>query len=259
MLLTAFGFQRALWTMAAALGVVLAVSGLCLTQDMGRSREKVRFTQLLSKSREINVLSIARLSLFGSRDVWFVVALPVFLMDVIGWSFSAVGGFLAAWVIGYGCVQAAAPALLRQAAGAASGAGAAQFWGFALAVVSAAMAVALQLGLHPTAVVLGGLPLFGVVFAVNASVHSYLVLAYTDADKVALDVGFYYMANAGGRFLGTFLSGVTYLAGGLTACLWVSGAFVLMAASLTMFLPTAAPEPSAISGSRDHPAGVSRV
>jgi hypothetical protein len=237
-LLSAFGFRLALWTMAAGLVVVLVLSGLYLTADMGRSRAPVRVTQLLSKTREINVLSLARFFLFGSRDVWFVVALPIFLADVLGWSFTAVGGFLAAWVIGYGGVQAAAPALVGKAPGVAAGAGAALSWSIALAVVTGGIALALQANFHPTMAVLGGLALFGGVFAVNASVHSYLILAYTDTDRVTLDVGFYYMANAGGRLVGTMLSGLMYLAGGLTACLWVSTGLVLMAALVTAFLPT---------------------
>lgn len=237
-LLGALGFQAALWAMAAALALVFVFSVLNLKQDMGKSKEKVKFKQLFSKSREINVLSIARFFLFGSRDVWFVVGLPIFLKEALGWSFSGVGGFLAAWVIGYGFVQAAAPKLLRREAGATSGAHAAQFWGFALGLVSAAIALALQFDFYPTISVLAGLAVFGVVFAINSSVHSYLILAYTDSDKVALNVGFYYMANACGRLTGTLLSGVMYLVGGLTGCLWISTALVLVAATLTMALRT---------------------
>ena len=239
-LLSTLGFQVALWAMAGALFLVLFCSVLSLKQDMGKSKEKVLFKQLFSKSREINLLSAARFFLFGSRDVWFVVALPIFLKDALGWSFSGVGGFLAAWVIGYGFIQAAAPKLLRRGAGAASGAHAAQFWGFVLALVSAALALALQFNFHPTVSVLVGLAVFGIVFAINSSVHSYLILAYTDSDKVALNIGFYYMANAGGRLTGTLLSGVMYLVGGLTGCLWVSTALVLAAASLT--IPLRVPE-----------------
>jgi hypothetical protein len=169
--------------------------------------------------------------------VWFVVGLPIFLADTLGWSFSGVGGFLAAWVIGYGIVQAAAPRLVRDATGAGAGARAAQLWGLILTAVSGLIALALQLNWHPTVSILGGLALFGIAFAVNSSVHSFLILAYTDNDKVALNVGFYYMANATGRLLGTLLSGVTYLLGGLPACLWTSTVLVLAAAGLTFWLP----------------------
>jgi MFS family permease len=218
------GFAGALWAMAGALGLVLAGSMLSLKQDMGKSKAKVKFKQLFSKSPEINMLSLARFFLFGSRDVWFVVGLPVFLYDALGWSFTGVGGFMAAWVIGYGFVQAAA----------AKGA---QVWGFILALVSAGIAIALEFNFHPTVAVLGGLALFAVAFAVNSSIHSYLILAYTDSDKVALNVGFYYMANACGRLVGTLLSGVMYLVAGLPGCLWISTAFVLAVAGLTMLLP----------------------
>ncbi|HEY1599226.1 MAG TPA: organoarsenical effux MFS transporter ArsJ [Pirellulales bacterium] len=236
-LLSWLGFAGALWAMAGALGMVLVGSVLSLKQDMGKSKVKVKFKQLFSKSREINMLSLARFFLFGSRDVWFVVGLPIFLYDALGWSFSGVGGFMAAWVIGYGMVQAVAPKFLKRDADAAAIAKGAQFWGFLLAAVSAGIAAALQFNVYPTLAVLGGLALFAVVFAVNSSVHSYLILAYTDSDKVALNVGFYYMANACGRLVGTLLSGVMYLAAGLPGCLWVSTLFVLAAAGLTLLLP----------------------
>ena len=240
-LLGGLGFRTALWAMAGALVLVLLLSVVQIKRDMGKSKAKVKFKQLFSKSRKINVLSMARFFLFGSRDVWFVVGLPIFLKDSLDWSFGGVGGFLAAWIIGYGVVQAAVPRLLRREAGAANGARAAQFWGFSLAAVSGAIALALQVGIHPGATVLGGLAVFGVVFAINSSVHSYLILAYTDSDQVALNVGFYYMANACGRLAGTLLSGVMYLAAGLVGCLWVSTLLVVAAAALTLLLPTRGP------------------
>ena len=141
-------------------------------------------------------------------------------------------------MIGYGFVQASAPRLVRKEGGAAAGARAAQVWGFVLFFVSAALALAIQLDFHPTVSILVGLAVFGIVFAINSSVHSYLILAYTDSDKVALNVGFYYMANACGRLTGTLLSGVTYLWGGLSGCLWTSTALVLAAAALTLMLPS---------------------
>jgi len=236
LLLGWIGFAQSLWSMAVGLGIILLIGLLCLRQDIGKSKEKVKFTQLFSKSREINVLSIARFFLFSSRDIWFVVALPVFLKDVLGWSFAGVGGFLAAWVIGYGFVQASAPTFVRRG-GAESAARTAVLWGALLVLVTAAIAAAIQFDYHPKTAILGGLAVFGVVFAVNSAVHSYLILAYTDADKVALNVGFYYMANACGRLVGTLLSGVVYLAVGLSGCLWTSAAFVFVAALLTLMLP----------------------
>ena len=238
-LLDWIGFVTALWAMAGALLVVLLFALLLLKGDIGKSREKVKFSKLFSKTREINVLSAARLFLFGSRDIWFVVGLPLFLTEVLHWNFWETGGFLALWVIGYGAVQASAPALVRheENAEAESGAKAALGWGIALVIVTGMIAAAVQFDFYPAAAVVGGIAVFGVVFAVNSAVHSYLVLAYTDADKVALNVGFYYMANACGRLLGTLLSGLVYMSYGFAGCLWTSGAFVVVAVLFTVALP----------------------
>lgn len=230
------GFVVSLWAMAGALVVVLGVGLCCLRQDLGKSKRKVKFTQLFSKSREINLLSLARFFLFGSRDIWFVVALPVFLKEILGWSFAGVGAFMAAWVIGYGIVQASAPGLVRRS-GAEGGARAALGWGAALALLTALIALGVQAEFQVVVVVLGGLAVFGVIFAVNSAVHSYLILAYTDSDQVALNVGFYYMANACGRLVGTLLSGLIYLWAGLPGCLWGSAGFVAAAVVLTSLLP----------------------
>ena len=226
------GFQWTLWMMAGALFVVLLSGMLTMQQDLGRSKTKVKFKQLFSKSMEVNYLSFARFFLFGSRDIWFVVGLPVFLKETLDWSFAAVGSFMAAWVIGYGLIQAGAPALLRH-----GGAVSALRWVGILAAVTGFLALAVELEFHLGIVVLAGLALFGMVFAVNSAIHSYLILAYTDSEDVALNVGFYYMANAGGRLIGTLLSGVVYLFHGLSGCLWVSTGFVAVATVLTSFLP----------------------
>jgi len=109
---------------------------------------------------------------------------------------------------------------------------------FALAVFPTGIALALMANVDPTMVVVAGLIAFGVIFAMNSAVHSYLILAYTDSDKVAMNVGFYYMANAGGRLAGTVLSGMLYQWYGLIGCLWASVAFVLAAALLSLLLPT---------------------
>ena len=227
-----FGFQWALWLMAGALTVILLVGMFTMRQDLGRSKAKVKFTQLFSKSREINYLSFARFFLFGSRDIWFVVGLPIFLKEALNWSFAAVGAFMAAWVIGYGLIQAGAPAFLRN-----GGAGAALRWAVVLTAVTGSLALVVELEFQLGLAVLVGLAVFGMVFAVNSAVHSYLILAYTSSDEVALNVGFYYMANAGGRLIGTLLSGVVYFTHGLPGCLWVSTGFVAMATALTAFLP----------------------
>lgn len=241
-LLGAFGFVHSLWIMAGCLFLLL-FTGLFLPKGMGKIKTKVKFSQLFSKSKEINILSAARFFLFGSRDVWFVVGLPVFLRSVLGWSFSQVGGFLACWVIGYGMIQSLAPTLIRQfGSGRPPQSKTVQFWTFSLVAVPAAIALALQLNVPANAAIVGGLLLFGVVFAFNSAVHSYLVLAFTDDDKVALNVGFYYMANSGGRLAGTVLSGLIYQFYGLVGCLWVSAALVLAAAMVTRKLPD--PKPS---------------
>ncbi|MGL5925280.1 organoarsenical effux MFS transporter ArsJ [Chroococcidiopsis sp.] len=242
MLLAQFGFVNALLIMAGGLCLILG-TGVLLPQGMGKIKAKVKFTQLFSKSREINILSAARFFLFGARDVWFVVALPVFLYSTLGWTFEQVGGFMACWVIGYGTVQFLAPDLLRWlGSGAAPQGRTIQIWTFVLSAIPAAIALSLQLRVSPALTIVVGLAIFGVIFAFNSAIHSYLVLAYTDDDKVALNVGFYYMANSGGRLAGTVLSGLIFQLFGLVGCLWVSMAFVLMAAAISLKLPDPQPQ-----------------
>ncbi len=243
-LLGALGYDGALWAMAGAL--VLTVVGLVvfLNEDIGKSKRKPPLRSVLSKSTAINRLSAARFFLFGSRDIWFVVAVPVFLADQLGWSHEAVGGFLAVWVIGYGIVQSAAPRLVAPSGRAVDEVRAARSWALVLGAVSAAIAALVALDVAVTAAVVAGLVVFGVVFAMNSSLHSFLVLAYADDDDVALDVGFYYSANAAGRLVGTLLSGVLYLWGDLTAALLGSSAFVVVTWLLTLRLP---PRPASVS------------
>ena len=240
-LLLALGFRGSLLAMAGGLLLALAGTALLLPREMGRARSKKKFRHLLSKSRSINVLSAARFFLFGARDVWFVVGVPVFLSSTLAWGFTDVGAFLAAWVIGYGAIQSLAPAVIgRFTGGRAPQRRSAQVLAFLLAIVMAAVAVGVESAWRPEWVVLGGLALFGVVFAINSSVHSYLILAYSDGDDVALDVGFYYMANAAGRLAGTLLSGLLYQTSGLPGCLWGSVAFAAAAGALSLLLPRAA-------------------
>ncbi len=233
-LLATAGFAGALWIMAGALAMVWIGSWLSLPREMGKAKSKAGWREVLSKSREINVLCVARFFLFGARDIWFVVGVPVFLRGVLGWSFSEVGAFMAFWVIGYGLIQGAAPAILR---GRAPAGGVAATIAFVLAAVAAAIPLGLSAGLPPAAMIIGGLAVFGAVFALNSAVHSYLILDYTDGDKVALNVGFYYMANAGGRLVGCLLSGVLYQAAGLPGCLWGAFAFAVAAALVALKLP----------------------
>lgn len=237
-LLAGLGFRGSLFAMAGGLALVLIGSVLSLSGDIGKSKKKVKFAALFSKSSAINRLSAARLFLFASRDVWFVVGLPVFLSQ-LGWSFYAVGAFLALWVIGYGFIQAAVPEILRHVGKDDSVDGTtARHWAFALVLIPAGIFGALQIGAEPGVTLIVGLAVFAVVFAINSAVHSYLVLAYTDMDNVAVDVGFYYMANAGGRLLGTLLSGVVFEFAGFTGCLAASTGLVLLSALLAMKLPT---------------------
>ena len=239
MLLAVVGFRSALLILSGGLFIVLVVTAILLPKHLGKSKAKAKFTQVFAKTREINWLSAARFFLFGSRDVWFVVGLPVFLSSVLGWNHMEVGGFLALWVIGYGIVQAFAPRLVRKSHHRHGPDGAtARLWVFILAVVPAGIAIALQQGLDPASSLIIGLAVFGIVFAINSAMHSYLILAYSDQDKVAMNVGFYYMANAGGRLVGTVLSGLIYQVWGLVGCLWWSVGFVLAAALLSIALPT---------------------
>lgn len=237
-LLEVFGFKNALFIQASVLFIIF-LSGKFLPKNMGKIKAKIKFKQLFSKSKAINILSLARFFLFGARDIWFVVALPVFLRTNLGWSFIQVGTYMACWVIGYGIIQSFSPTILRQnQAGKAPQARTIQIWTSILTIVPVAIALAFMAGFDPQIVITGGLIIFGIVFAFNSAVHSYLVLAYTEDDDVALNVGFYYMANSGGRLLGTITSGVVFQMGGIEACLWISSFFVLIASLVSFKLPS---------------------
>lgn len=247
LLLEALGFQAALWAMAAALALVWLGVVLSLPPLLGKARASKSARELFAKSAGVNLLALARVVLFGARDVWFVVGLPVFLYTQ-GWTFTEVGLFLAVWTIGYGLVQAAAPALVpRSADGLSREVVFARWWAGALALVPLALAgfLAMPSGARPEIVVCAGLCVFGVAFAVNSSLHSYLILAYAGSEKAAEDVGFYYAANAAGRFLGTLLSGLLFQWGGLFACLVGSGVMLLACLAVTLVLPRAAHRPFA--------------
>jgi len=263
LLLTLVGFQTAMLILAGIVLTALIATSTMMHGGLGTVNAKAKFRQMFSQNRAINVLAAARIFLFASRDVWFVVGLPVFLRTVLGWSFWEVGGFLAIWVIGYGAVQASAPKFVRRRA--AEGHGepdgrTAALIAFVLAVFPAAIAIALSAGVDQTFAIIVGLAAFGVIFAINSAVHSYLILSYSHGDKVAMNVGFYYMANAAGRLIGTLLSGLLYQWQGLTACLWASVIFVLAAGLLSLMLPNqrASGSPSA-TFSADEAAGGSAL
>ncbi len=239
-LLQTVGFRPALWLMAAMLVVVLAGVLLALPRTLGKAKSSRSFRELFAKSRAINLMAGARIVLFGSRDVWFVVGLPVFLYSQ-GWQYMQVAGFLAIWTIGYGAVQAAAPALVtRSRDGLSREVPAARIWGAVLTAIPVALAVLLAApGLHrPDLVLVVGLLIFGFVFAVISSLHSYLILAYAGSEKAAEDVGFYYAANAAGRLMGILLSGILTQVGGMQACLWGSAVMLALCLGVTMLLPS---------------------
>jgi MFS family permease len=240
LLLETLGFSLALYVMAGALGLVLVAVALSLPPFMGRAKASRTARELFGKSRSINLLAAARVMLFGARDVWFVVGLPVFLY-ASGWTFTMVGGFLAAWTIGYGLTQAAAPMVIRRSSdGLSSEVAGARIWALGLASIPALIAVALLLDpARPDLVIVAGLAVFGVAFAVNSSLHSYLILAYAGSEKAAEDVGFYYAANAAGRFMGTLLSGLLYQFGGIFACLAGSALMLAICWAVTLALPQA--------------------
>ena len=236
-LLEWLGFRGALYLLAGSLAVVMLITMVILPSEVGKMKAKPKFTQVFSQIPSINWLASARFFLFGARDVWFVVGLPVYLYEVLNWSFSQVGAFLALWVIAYGFVQASAPKLLKKRFSGAESGGLATLWALLLTLVTALLPVALASTESPMWILIIGLSIFGAVFAVNSAVHSYLILAYSDADKVAMNVGFYYMANAGGRLAGTVLSGAMYQLYGLEGCLWAAVAFLLLATLLSLKLP----------------------
>ena len=245
LLLTLTGFRTGMLILAGMVLLALLVTAALMRGGLGRTDAKARFRQMFSHDRAINLLAGARVFLFASRDVWFVVGLPVYLRGVLGWSFWEVGTFLAIWVIGYGAVQAAAPRFVRRRAGEGGEPDGRTATGlaFALAAFPAAIAIALSADLDPGPVLVVGLIAFGFVFAANSAVHSYLILSYADSEKVAMNVGFYYMANAGGRLTGTILSGALYGWFGLVGCLWAAAGFALAAGAVSVLLPGASRRP----------------
>lgn len=228
------GFRSALIAMAGFIAVVLVLVLVGLG-DIGRAKAKPTFATVLKKSPAITRLAAARFFLFGSRDIWFVVALPVFLDDVLGWSFEAIGAFLAFWIIGYGIVQSLAPHILFSIRETPVGA-----FGFLPPMAATAMLIAVSVWTDElkAIVTVAGLLGFGFMFALTSSVHSYLILAYsTSDDETAMDVGFYYSANAAGRLVGTLLSGVLFLVGGFGAALTGTAVFLLVAFVISWGLP----------------------
>ena len=238
LLLQVLGFQQSLWVMAGLLALVLSGVLAFVPPLMGKRKASTSARELFAKNRGINLLAAARVMLFGARDVWFVVGVPVFLYAA-GWTFTMVGGFLALWTIGYGVVQGLAPGIVRRSDdGLSTEVPAARAWSAVLALVPMVLAgLVLARVPHLQWVVVSGLAVFGVAFAVNSSVHSYLVLAYAGSEKAAEDVGFYYAANALGRFIGTLMSGLLYQQFGLVGALVGSGVMLAICWAVTLGLP----------------------
>lgn len=242
--LNLFGFQTALIILASGLLVVLVLSYILLPKDIGKIKSKIKFIHLFSKSAEINRLSAARIFLFAARDVWFVVALPVYFSAVLGWDHSEIGAFFAFWIVGYGIVQSSAPRLIQCCmSGRKTGkkhnpdGATARYWAMVLLLQLVVMTLLFSFLFNPQVIIVGGLILFAVIFAINSAVHSYLILAYSSHESVAVDVGFYYMANAAGRLLGTVLSGGVYQVWGLEGCLWWATGFIFITTLVSFGLP----------------------
>ena len=237
-LLSLVGFQQSMMLMIIGLVIVLVLSLILLKGDLGKAKSKPKFKEIFSKSRSINLLSAARLFLFGARDIWFVVALPVYFQEVLAWSNTQVGSFMALWIIAYGIVQSLAPRITHQNNKSAPTGKTALNWVIVLSVIPAVIAWQLFAPSYDNEKILViGLMIFGAIFAINSSIHSFLILAYSREDGVSLDVGFYYMANASGRLIGTILSGVIYQWQGLEACLIGSTVFLVITAVISKALP----------------------
>jgi hypothetical protein len=257
-LLATIGFVWAVLAMAAVLAVILLAVLLAMPPGLPKGRKGAKFSEVFSKSANVNWLSAARVFLFGARDVWFVVGIPIYFYAVLSdgttegnrAAFFMIGTFMALWIILYGAVQASVPRLLRADSTPESDlVGQARNWAWTLAAIPAVLTVAALASTGPqpwlTTTLVAGLLVFGAVFAVNSALHSYLILAFTKAERVTMDVGFYYMANAGGRLLGTVLSGLTYQVGGLPLMLGTATLMVALSALAAGRLTAPEPEVTA--------------
>lgn len=228
-LLVYLGFNDALTAMAVCLFMVWIASMILLEARLGKSQSKIKLKHLFAKSREVNFLSAARLFLFGARDIWFVVALPVYLYDKLGWGFEQIGSFFAFWVIGYGMIQGVTPKITGYFQGTASNEKASSLWVILLSLIPFLIAYFMFWFTDYSAYILVlGLCFFAILFAINSSLHSFLIVDLSAQGAISLDVGFYYMANAAGRLIGTILSGMIYQYYGFIYCLLASGLFLLV-------------------------------
>jgi len=240
------GFQATLLGMAVMLAVILVLVIAFMPTGLPTGRADVKFRDVMPKNRAVTLLSLARVFLFGARDIWFVVGIPIYFQVVLSdgseagnrAAFFQIGAFMAAWVIGYGVVQAWTPRLVGGSdRPIATIVRSAATWAIALTsiplILSALVFAAGQPQDWLTIALVAGLLLFGFVFAVNSALHSYLILAFARTQNVTLDVGFYYMSNAAGRLLGTLFSGLSYQIGGLWLSLFLAGVFVAVSFGVT--------------------------
>ena len=236
-LLQTSGFQQALWIMAALITIIFFAVYVSLTGDLGQIKTKNRLRELFQQGRSINLLATTRVFLFGARDIWFVVGVPIFMSEVMGWSFTQIGSFMAIWIILYGVIQSLAPKILKKKNGTAPDGKTATFLALFLCLSMAAILAAYFIYPNIPNLLIMGLYIFGFIFALNSSVHSFLILDYADNKKAAMNVGFYYMANALGRLIGTLLSGILYQYFGLGGCLMGSLSFLLITTMVSLSLP----------------------
>jgi hypothetical protein len=243
LLLSLLGFQSTIGVLASGLVIVTIASFLMIDRDLGKATFKAKFTDLMSKSNPVNCLSAARFFLFGARDVWFVIALPVFLQQELSWSNTAVGTLLAIWIVGYGAIQMLSPRITGVGSATPPDGRTAVFWGLLLTVTSIGVLAGFGYFSNLGIALVTGILIFGAVFAINSAVHSYLIVSYAERDGVSLDIGFYYMSNAAGRLVGTVLSGVLFQFYGLAACLLMSTLLIMMATFISLKLPVLAGRP----------------
>jgi predicted MFS family arabinose efflux permease len=228
LLLTFIGFKSSLFFMAAFLSITLILVLILLKDKLSTTKKDTKFSEVFSKNKNINYLSLGRVFLFGARDTWLVVGLPIFLYSILSdgstesnhKAFFVIGTFMAGWTVFYGFVQSITPKLVSRNNSTRKQI---EFWASALAVIPLFLILlnfyTHDFLLHITIFVLF---VFGFVFAINSSIHSFLILKFTDKNRVTLDVGFYYMSNAFGRLMGTLLSGLSYQYGGFSACVLVA-------------------------------------
>ena len=228
LLLTFIGFKSSLFFMAAFLSITLILVLIFLKDKLSTTKKDTKFSEVFSKNKNINYLSLGRVFLFGARDTWLVVGLPIFLYSILSdgsiesnhKAFFVIGTFMAGWTVFYGFVQSITPKLVSNKNSTRKQI---EFWASTLTVIPLFLIplnfYTQDFLLHITIFVLF---VFGFVFAINSSIHSFLILKFTDKNRVTLDVGFYYMSNAFGRLMGTLLSGLSYQYGGFSACVLVA-------------------------------------